>query len=99
MRTMLNFEIDTEAGNEMIQTGKMEQTLKKLMERLHPEAAYFLPEHGHRGGFMIFDLPDTASIPTVIEPLFEGMQAKIELRPVMNLDDLRSGLAHLAGAA
>ena len=32
------------------------------------------------------------SIPDLIEPLFQGMHAKVELHPVMSFDELKQGL-------
>ena len=37
-------------------------------------------------------MKDSAEIPAIVEPLFLGLAAKVELIPVMNADDLRKGL-------
>jgi hypothetical protein len=41
---------------------------------------------------MSFDMRDSADIPPIVEPLFMGIDAEVELLPVMNVDDLRKGL-------
>jgi hypothetical protein len=62
-----------------------------------PEAAYFTPLEGKRGGMIFFDMTDPSQIVESVEPFFLGLSASIELVPVMNADDLRKGLAKAAG--
>ncbi len=38
------------------------------MNKLKPEAAYFLPEHGLRSAIMFFDMKDASEIPGIAEP-------------------------------
>jgi hypothetical protein len=35
---------------------------------------------------------DASDIPRIAEPLFAGLNAKVQLLPVMNADDLKKGL-------
>ena len=58
------------------------------MSKLKPEAAYFFPDHGLRSAMMFFDMKDASEIPAVVESLFAGLNARIQLVPVMNADDL-----------
>jgi hypothetical protein len=39
-----------------------------------------------------FDMKDASEIPAIAEPLFAGLNARIQLLPVMNADDLKRGL-------
>lgn len=93
MRVLMKAEFDTEAGNQAIRDGKLPQVLGATLERLKPEAAYFTTIGGHRGAYIVFDLQDPSDIPMIAEPLFMEMGAKIELLPVMNADDVQSGLS------
>lgn len=45
-----------------------------------------------RSAMIFFDLGDVAEIPGIVEPLFLGLGAEVELIPVMNANDLRKGL-------
>jgi hypothetical protein len=40
----------------------------------------------------IVDIQNANQIPVIIEPLFSGMDAHVELHPVMSLDDLKKGM-------
>jgi hypothetical protein len=40
----------------------------------------------------ILDIQSAVQIPIMIEPLFSGMDAHVELHPVMSLDDLKKGI-------
>jgi hypothetical protein len=92
MRMMMKLMIDTRQGNEAFQSGKAQQVLQTLLEKLHPEAAYFGLEDGSRCGFVFFDMTDQATMPTIGEPLFMELGASITLTPVMNGEDLMKGL-------
>ncbi|THV40230.1 hypothetical protein [Glycomyces buryatensis] len=95
MRVCLKVQIPVEAGNKAIMEGGMPKQLKSAMDELKPEAVYFFPQDGMRSMMFFFDLKNTASIPTLVEPLFEGLNAKVDITPAMNFDDLMSGMKTL----
>lgn len=98
MRMMMKVHMDTQAGSRTIADGSMPATMQALMEMIKPEAAYFGPDDGGRTAFMVFDLVEPAQLPAISEPLFSKLNAKIDLFPVMNADDLQRGLSQLGGA-
>ena len=61
------------------------------MNKLKPEAAYFLAQDGVRSAILFFDMQDTCEIPAIVEPFFKGLHAEVELVPVMNANDLQEG--------
>ncbi|WP_344267419.1 hypothetical protein [Actinomadura napierensis] len=95
MRVMLRAQMDTQLGNEGIKSGSLPKAMQALIERLKPEAAYFTALDGNRTCTLVFDMQDSSQIPSIAEPLFQSLGAKIEIVPVMNLDDLQKGLAAL----
>lgn len=95
MRMMLKVRIPVEAGNAAIQGGELPKALESMMEKLKPEAAYFVAEDGVRSALIFFDMADISDIPTIAEPFFQGMNAKVDLVPVMNAADLQKGLSRL----
>jgi hypothetical protein len=96
---MLRWTVPVERGNEAIKDGSLARTLESLMEELEPEAAYFWPEAGERGGMMVFDMTDPSQIPQIAEPLFLNVDAAVEFAPVMNADDLKKALEIVAAKA
>ena len=93
MRVMIKFAFPVDAGNAAIRTGKLEKVFQQLIEDLKPEAAYFHAVDGDRGGFFIVNMQESSQIPDIAERLFFGVNAKIELVPVMTADELRKGLS------
>lgn len=92
MRVCLKVQIPVEAGNKAIMDGSLQKTMKTVMDTLKPEASYFFPEDGMRSMMLFVDLKDTSMIPPLVEPLFEALNAKVDMTPAMNLDDLMAGL-------
>jgi hypothetical protein len=58
------------------------------MEELKPEAAYFSDIEGGRSGYIVVNIDDASQISTLVEPLFLGLGAAIQVHPVMRLEDL-----------
>ncbi len=92
MRMMVKFLVPVEKGNEAITDGSLAQTMESLIEELEPEAVYFWPVDGMRGGMIVFDMVDSSQIPQVAEPLFMNIDAEVEFSPIMNMDDLKKGI-------
>ncbi|MFD9499327.1 DUF3303 family protein [Streptomyces sp. NPDC060035] len=93
MRVMLRAHLDTQISNEAVRNGTLQKIMQSMAEQLKPEAAYFGPSEGGRSCTFVFDMQDSSQLPTIAEPLFEGLGAKIEIQPVMNTEDLQKGLA------
>jgi hypothetical protein len=93
MRVMVKFSFSVDSGNAAIRTGKLEKVFQQLIEDLKPEAAYFHAVAGDRGGFFVVNMQESSQIADIAERLFFGVNAKIELVPVMSADDLRKGLS------
>lgn len=92
MRVMLTVQMDTEQANKAIADNTLGKTMKTVMDRIKPEAAYFGAQDGMRTGYIFFDLKDPSDIPSVAEPFFQELGAKLAVMPVMNFDDVQAGL-------
>ena len=91
--------IPTARGTAALKDGSLQRTLGAFMDERKPEAAYFtVSPEGERCALFVFDMVDTSVIPAIGEPLFAALEAKITLSPVMNIDDLTTGLKELDGA-
>jgi len=97
MRMMLKFTLPVEKSNAAINDGSLARTMETVLGKLKPEAAYFAPLEGKRAGMIFFDLADPSQIVETVEPFFLSLDASTELVPVMNAEDLRKGLAKVAG--
>ena len=97
MRMMLKFTLPVEKSNAAINDGSLGRTMKSILSNLKPQAAYFMPLEGKRAGMIFFDMADPSQIVESVEPFFLSLNASTELVPVMNADDLRKGLAKVAG--
>lgn len=95
MRVMLKATLDTEKSSEAIREGKLTELIKSTMDTIKPEAAYFMPDEGQRSCVFVFDMQDSSDLPSLVDPFFLQLGAKVEVSPVMNLDDLQKGLSQL----
>jgi hypothetical protein len=95
MRILLNVEIDTAKGNELIKAGKMGEVMEGLVGKLKPEAAYFYARNGCRAQTFVVDVPDAASLPSLAEPFWAQLGARVEALPCMNAEELREGIGRL----
>ena len=96
MRTMVKFTIPTtEESNRLIRDGSIGQTMETILGNLQPEAAYFCPLDGDRGGYLVFNMEEESELVTKLEPFWLELGATIETFPVMTAEDLRAGLQRL----
>jgi hypothetical protein len=89
MRVMLTFRIDPETGDALIKEGRLGETMESILEDLQPEAVYFTDVEGTRGGVVVVNMEDASQIPAMVEPLFLGVGATVQMHPVMTPEDLR----------
>jgi len=97
MRVMIKFAVPIEAGNAAIRDGKVEKVFQGIVEELKPEAAYFFPEGGERAGLFVVDMKESSQVAEIAERFFFGLNARIEMVPVMAPEDLRKGLSGVQG--
>ena len=93
--TEFTFPVDT--GNDAIRSGKVGKIFKQIAQELKPEAAYFFPQGGERGGLIVVDMTASSQVVEVAERFFFGLNAKVEMMPVMALEDLEQGLSGIQG--
>lgn len=93
MRMMLRLTFPTNIATDAIKGGAFQKAMEATMNKLKPEAAYFMAHNGCRSAMLFFEMQDASEIPSIAEPLFAALNAEIELQPVMNADDLKKGLS------
>ena len=94
MRMMMTVKIPVEHGNRAIQDGSMKTAFDTLIEKLKPEAMYFMMLDGMRAAVFVYDLKDGESYRLFgfHEPLFAAVGALIEEQPVLTWDDLQKAM-------
>ncbi len=96
MKMMLLVEMDTAAGNAVINEGRMKEVMDGILGKLKPEAAYFHARGGRRAMTLVVDCADEASLPSLAEPFWLELSASVESFPVMDAAQLAEGLSRLA---
>jgi hypothetical protein len=82
--------------NAAVKDGSAGPKIKRILDQLKPEAAYFAEYGGTRGAILIVDVADASKIPSFAEPWFLLFNADVELHPAMTPQDLaRAGLEDL----
>ncbi|MEM2759491.1 MAG: hypothetical protein QXU32_04775 [Nitrososphaerales archaeon] len=92
MRFLIRARMPVETGNAMVKNPKFLQEIEEYMRNIRAEAAYFFEMGGERTMAFIADMPDAHMMPSIAEPLFQKFNAKVELHPVMLLEDLKKAL-------
>ena len=91
MRMLMKVKFPIEPFNAAVKDGSAGKKIKRILDEIKPEAAYFAAVDGHRGGILIVDLPDASKIPSLAEPWFLQFHAECELYPVKTPEDLAKG--------
>jgi hypothetical protein len=95
---LLRVSIPVENGNAAVRAGSLGKTIQRILADLKPEAAYFSEEHGERTGLIVFDMQESSQLTAIAEPWFLAFNARITVRPAMNLEDLAAGGAGMERA-
>jgi hypothetical protein len=93
MRMIMLVQCPIEPFNTFIKDGTVGAKMKKILEAVKPEHAWFSEREGKRGGIMVVNLDSPSDVPRLAEPWFLTFNAEVEFRIAMTPEDLgRSGL-------
>ncbi len=95
MRVIVRAMIPVAAGNKMVKDPNFVKNLEDYLKKFNCEASYFTEVNGVRTMVLVLDLPSTEMIPELVEPLFQGYEANVEIHPAMNLDDLKKAISKI----
>ena len=93
MKMILTVEMPNEPFNTLVRQKKAGPMIRRILEELKPEVAYFSAVDGHRGGFFVIDMADASQIPFFAEPFFLNFNASCKFQVAMAPADLgKAGL-------
>jgi hypothetical protein len=95
MRFLVRMHFPVDFGNELVRDPNFPKKLEGVLNAIKPEAVYFTPLDGERGMYIVVDLAGADMIAGITEPLWQEFRCKLELTPVMVLDDLKKALQNL----
>lgn len=95
MRFLVRAQVPTDAGNKLVKNPKFLQNLEDYMKKVNAEAAYFFEAGGERTFAFIVNMDTADMIPSIAEPLFQDLGARVEFHPVMVIGDLKKALERL----
>lgn len=88
MRMIMYLTFPVETFNAAVKDGSVGAKMKKILDSVKPEAAYFTDRNGQRSGIVVVDVADASKIPAMAEPWMLSFNAGIEMHPVMVPGDL-----------
>jgi hypothetical protein len=95
MRFLVRAQIPTEAGNKIVKNPTFLQELENYIHKVNAEASYFFEAGGDRTFAFIINIESAEMIPSIAEPLFQDIGAKVEFHPVMVFEDLKKAIEHM----
>jgi len=98
MRMLMKVTLPIVEGNAAVADGSLGTTIGSILSDLKPEAVYFAEENGARTAFVFLNMENSSQIPAIAEPWFLAFNAKVELHPAMNLEDLKNAAPGMESA-
>jgi hypothetical protein len=93
MHTLLKVTMnDVATANACISDGSFEKIVKNVSKSISPDSTFFYAENGFRTALFIFDMKDTSQIPSIAEPFFSALNARVEFFPAMDTEELTRGM-------
>ena len=88
MRMLMTVKFPAEPFNTAVRNGTVAQTMKRILDEIKPEAAYFTAQEGHRGGILVVNMEQPSDMPRLAEPWFLHFNAQVSIQPAMTPADL-----------
>ena len=88
MRILFQVTMPHEPFNTYVKDGSVGGKMKRILDELKPEAAYFTEIDGRRTAILIIQMNDTSQIPSIAEPWFLTFNGDCHFHPAMVPEDL-----------
>ena len=86
---LLTVDFPLEPFNSLVKNGKAGEIIKKILETIKPEIAYFTEQDGKRGGIFVVNINSPSDVPFFSEPFFLEFDASCKFRILMSPEDLQ----------
>ena len=77
MRALIHVTFPIEPFNSAVRKGTAGDILKRILDEIKPEAAYFTENNGQRGAVLVVDVADPSKVPAIAEPFFLSFNAQV----------------------
>ena len=88
MRMLMQIAFPPEPFNTAVRDGTVGEKMKKILDAIRPEAAYFTEQDGERGAVLVVEVGSPSDVPRLAEPWFLTFEASMNLRICMTAEDL-----------
>jgi hypothetical protein len=92
MRMMIRISLPTETSNPQFAEGTFAGIMQNYLADAKPEAVYFVAKNGVRTTHLFVDMTASSQLPAFCEAPFLAYNAKVDVTPAMNLDDLKAAM-------
>jgi hypothetical protein len=88
MRMLMDVHFPLEPFNTAVRDGSAGQKIRRILEAIKPEVAYFSERDGKRGARLVVDVSDPSQVAILAEPWFLTFDAQVEFHVAMTPEDL-----------
>lgn len=89
MRFLIQATMPTEMTNKIVDDADSLKKAEKCIKTFNPEAVYFTEINGDASLVSVLDIPSAEMIDVVFHQLQNELGARVQIRPVLVLDDLK----------
>ncbi len=86
--------LTTTAGNQIVKDPSFLKNIENCVMKLKYETSYFCDIDGNRT-MIFFGFTKCRYMPAIVEPLFQGYEANVEVHLAMYLDDLKNVISKI----
>jgi hypothetical protein len=98
MKFLVKAEFPNDAGNAFVKNPSWSEKIQGILQDQKAESPHFLALDGHRTCLYFVNINDSAKIPSIAEPWWLMVQAKVDVTPVMAAEDFAKAAPDIIAA-
>ena len=99
MKYIMKVKIPNAHGNEVMKDPEFGTKMKRVLDEVKAEEAYFTTIDGCRGSFIVVNMSDSTQMPLLAEPFYLWLNADVDFIPVMTAKELSQAAPTIESAA